>query len=90
VPFLSFVAANPIVMAQLDTALSGTHECRLAQLLQAARHEAGLAQIAAAPRLHDALAELENILQDQIAALANASDDDKADAAMAGIWADDD
>ena len=34
--------------------------------------------------MHDALTELDYILEDQIAALANAIDDDKADAAT---WA---
>ena len=35
---------------------------------------------AAAPRMHDALTELDYILEDQLAALANAIDDDNADA----------
>jgi hypothetical protein len=41
----------------------------------------------AGPRMQDALTELDNILKDQIAALANAIDDDKADAEAAAIWA---
>ena len=78
-------------MAPLDEmTLTGTHECRLARLLQAARFEARLAQTAAAPRMYDALTELDGILEDQIAALADATTDDKADWAMAATWADED
>ena len=39
----------------------------------------------AAPRMHEALTELDYILEDQVAALANAIDDDKADASA--TWA---
>lgn len=63
---------------------SGTSEGHLAQLLQAARNQARLTQGAAGPRVREALTELDYILEDQIAALANAVDDDKADAAS---WA---
>ena len=73
---------NPCHMAPKDTVLlTGTYESRVAQLLKAARHQARLAQGGARPRMHDALTELDYILEDQIAALADAVKDDEVDAA---------
>ena len=43
-----------------------------------------MAQATAAPRMQDALTALEDALADQIAALANAAEDDKADAEASG------
>ena len=63
--------------------LSGDHDSRVAQLLQLTRHQVRVAQTAAAPRMHEALTELDNILEDQIAALANAVVDDRIDAETA-------
>ena len=71
---------------QTIVTLTGTYESRLAQLLRATRHQARLAQADARPRMHDALTELDYILQDQIAAIANAAEDDKADAEMEAVW----
>jgi hypothetical protein len=67
--------------------LVGDYESRVTQLLDLARQQARLAKGIAAPRMHDALTELDCILEDQLAALANAIDDDKADAEAAAIWA---
>ena len=64
--------------------LSGDHESRVAQLLRIAQHQARVAQVAAAPRMQDALADLENTLADQLGALNNAAEDDKADAEASG------
>ena len=64
--------------------LSGDDESRLTQLLELARHQARVAQTAAAPRMQDALTDLEDALADQLAALANAAEDDKADAEALG------
>jgi hypothetical protein len=64
--------------------LSGDGEDRLVQLLKLARHLARVALTAAAPRMQDALTELEDALTDQLAALANAAEDDKADAEASG------
>ena len=47
-----------------------------------------MAQADARPRMHDVLTELDYILQDQIAAIANAAEDDKADAEMESVWID--
>jgi hypothetical protein len=78
-------------MAQQQTVvLTGTHEMRVAQLLEEARRQAGLAQSRARPRVHETLIDLEAILDDQIAALANAAVDDEADATVAAFWDDDD
>ncbi len=71
---------------QITVTLTGTYESRVTQLLRAARHQARLAQADARPRMHDALTELDYILQDQIAAIANAAEDDKADAEMEVVW----
>jgi hypothetical protein len=60
--------------------LVGDYESRVTQLLDIAKQQARLAKGVAAPRLYDALTELDYILEDQLAALANAIDDDKADA----------
>ena len=65
--------------------LSGDYESRVTQLLQVTRHQLRVAQTTAAPRMHEALAELDNILEDQIAALADAIKDDETDAARG--WA---
>jgi hypothetical protein len=43
-----------------------------------------VAQTAAAPRMQDALTDIEDALADHLAALANAAEDDKADAEAAG------
>ena len=64
--------------------LTGDHESRVTHLLELARQQVRVAKSLAAPRMHDALTELDYILEDQIAALANAIDDDKADGAT---WA---
>ena len=64
--------------------LSGSHESRLAQLLQIAQHQARLVEGAAGPHLRDALVDLEEVLSGQLAALANAADDDRADAEYSG------
>ena len=64
--------------------LSGDDESRLVQLLELARHQARVAQASAAPRMQDALTELEDALADELAALANAAEDDKADAEALG------
>jgi hypothetical protein len=60
--------------------LSGDHESRVKQLLQVTRRQLQVAQTTAAPRMLEALAELDNILEDQIAALADAIKDDEIDA----------
>ena len=60
--------------------LAGDYESRVAQLIHLARQQVRLAKGVAAPRMHDALTELDYVLEDQLAALANAIDDDKADA----------
>jgi hypothetical protein len=60
--------------------LVGDYESRITQLLDIARQEIRAAKGVAAPRMYDALTELDYILEDQLAALANAIDDDKADA----------
>ena len=72
-------------MGQQDTiTLTGTYENRVAQLLRAARHQARLAQAGAAPRMEDALAEVEDKLSEQLAALESAGDADLADAEESG------
>ena len=62
----------------------GRYENRLVQLLELARHQARVAQTAAAPRMQDALTDIEDALADHLAALANAEEDDKADAEASG------
>ena len=64
--------------------LVGDHESRVTQLLELARQQARFAKALAAPRTREALTALDYILEDQVAALADATDDDKADAAA---WA---
>jgi|SRR5271170_2374610 hypothetical protein len=64
--------------------LSGDDKSRLTQLLELAQHQARVAQAAAAPRMQDALTVLEDAIADQIAALANATEDDKADTEALG------
>jgi hypothetical protein len=64
--------------------LSGDNENRLVQLLELARHQARVAQTAAAPRMQDALTDIEDGLTGHLAALANAEEDDKADAEVSG------
>jgi hypothetical protein len=64
--------------------LVGDHESRVTQLLELARQQARFAKALAAPRTREALTALDYILEDQVAALADATDDDKADAAT---WA---
>jgi hypothetical protein len=73
---------------QMTVTLTGTYEGRVAQLLRAARHQARLAQADARLRMHDTLTELDYILEDQIAAIANAAEDDQADAEMESVWID--
>jgi hypothetical protein len=63
--------------------LVGDYESRVTQLLDLARQQVRPAQTVAAPRMHDALTELDYILEDQIAALSNATENDKADMEMA-------
>ena len=65
----------------------GDHESRVAQLLELARQQVRAAENLAAPRTHDVLTELDYILEDQIAALANAIDNDNADAEASATWA---
>lgn len=64
--------------------LSGDDENRLVQLLELARQQARVAQTAAAPRMLDALTDIEDALAGHLAALANAEEDDKADAEASG------
>jgi hypothetical protein len=64
--------------------LSGDDENRLVQLLELARHQTRVAQTAAAPRMQDALTDIEDALAGHLAALANAEEDDKADAEALG------
>ena len=64
--------------------LGGDHESRVTQLLELARQQARVANALLRPRTREALTELDYILEDQVAALADATDDDKADAAT---WA---
>jgi hypothetical protein len=59
-------------------ALSGDYESRVAQLLRIAQHEARVTQSVAAPRMQDVLSDLEDTHSDQLAALDNAAEDDKA------------
>ena len=62
-------------------AVAGDSERRVVELLQMARHYARVAQSDARPRMQDAFTELEDMLTDQLAALKNAEEDDKADEA---------
>ena len=72
-------------MGMEDTvALVANLDDRVVQLLRMARHYARLAQSDARPRRQDALTELEDSLSDQLAALENADEDDKADAEESG------
>jgi hypothetical protein len=64
--------------------LSGDYEQRLVQVLEIARHLARVAQGPAYPHMQDALAELEDVLSDHLAAIETAADDDKADAEDTG------
>ena len=64
--------------------LSDDPESRITQLLKLVQHQARIAQTAAAPRMQDALAELEDAISDQLAALDRAAEDDKADAEATG------
>ena len=63
-----------------NIALTGNWDDRVVQLLRMARHYARLAQIGARPHKLDALYELDDLVTDQLAALNNADEDDKADA----------
>ena len=65
-------------------AVAGDSGRRVVELLQMARHYVRVAQSDARPRMQDALTELEDMLTDQLAALANAEEDDKADAEDSG------
>ena len=64
--------------------LTGDLESRIAQLLRTTQQQARLAQAAAGPRVQDALAELEDALSDQLAALTAAAEADLADAEVSG------
>ena len=64
--------------------LSGDNESRIAQLLRITQHQVRVALIAARPRMQDALADLEDTLSDQLAALEHAAEDDKLDAEASG------
>jgi hypothetical protein len=64
--------------------LTGDAESRVAQLLRIAQQQARVAQTAASPRLQDALIGLEDAIADQLTALNNAAEDDKADAEVSG------
>ena len=61
-----------------------TTKAPLRNCFELARQQARVAKALAAPRTREALTELGYILEDQVGALANATDDDKADAAT---WA---
>jgi hypothetical protein len=67
-----------------NVALVGNLDDRVVQLLQMARHYARVTQSGARPRKQDALTELEDTLTDQLAALENADEDDKADSEFSG------
>ena len=73
---------------QNSVARTGIIENRVTQALRAARHQARLAQAGAGRRMQDVLTELDHILEDQIAAIANAAVDDSSDAELAGNWLD--
>jgi hypothetical protein len=63
----------PLQSSVPDTfTLAGDYESRVTQLLDLARQQVRLAKGVAAPRMHDALTELDYVLEDQLAALANA------------------
>ena len=64
--------------------LTGDSESRVAQLLRIAQLQARVAQTAGSPRLQNALIALEDAIADQLAALNNAAEDDKADAEVSG------
>jgi hypothetical protein len=70
--------------SQITLTLTGDRENRVAQLLRLAQHEARFAQATAAPRLRGALQDLEDALSDQLAILADAADDDRADEETSG------
>ena len=67
--------------------LVGDYESRITQLLDIARQQVRAAKGVAKPRMYDALTELDYILEDQLAALANAIDDDKVDASTSATQA---
>ena len=67
-----------------NISLTGGTGSRLADLLRMAQQETKLAERIAGPRLADALTELEDLLSDQLAALAKAADGDAADAETSG------
>ena len=67
-----------------NVALAGDYADRVAQLLRMARHYARVAQSSARPRMQDALPNSKTALSDHLAAIENATDDDKADAEDAG------
>jgi hypothetical protein len=78
-----------LFMGQINTvAAAGAPASLLPKLLEAALQQVQREQPAAGPRMHDLLTELGYILEDQIKAIANAAEDDKADAEMVGAWAD--
>jgi hypothetical protein len=87
--FWSTEVINSLHMAQADAVTpTDASASFLPQLLKAALQQAQREQPAARPRMNDVLTELGYILEDQIKAIANAVEDDKADAEMAGAWAD--
>jgi hypothetical protein len=67
--------------------LAANYKSQVMQLLDLARQKVRVAKGLAAPRMHDALTELDYILEDQLAALANAIDNDNADAEASATWA---
>ncbi len=67
-----------------NIALTGNWDDRVVQLLRMARHFARLAQRDARSHKLETLYELDDLLTDQLAALGNADEDDKADAEESG------
>lgn len=65
-------------------ALTGNWADHVVQLLRMTGHFARLAQLEARPHKLDALNELDALVTDQLAALENADEDDRADAEESG------
>ena len=64
--------------------MTGDSNQRVVELLRLTQEQARIAQRSATPRLQDALTDLEDMLSDCIAALANAAEDDTEDAEASG------
>jgi hypothetical protein len=60
--------------------LTGGHESRLAQLLRIVQRRPRVAQRAASPRMREVSIGLEDVIADQLAALGDATKDDRAEA----------